>query len=194
MALTSDQYREQLSSLAPPGRTLPGRTDSNWQRLLGGLAGSFFNVDARAQILVDEVDPRSTYELLPEWERVAGLPDPCSPGEETIAGRRRSLLRVITSTGGQSRAYYIEIAKALGYDISIQEHHPQTVEDTVDYSVNGASWQFAWTVGSATETVYYLTAASDVSEPLASWGNQRLECVINRYKPAQTYVLFAYGS
>lgn len=194
MALTAADYRRQLAALAPPGQALPDSTDSNWQKLLDALAVLFGEVDARAEVLMTELDPRSARELLTDWERVTDLPDTCVPGEQTEAERRDSVMRVLTSTGGQSRDYYIEMAAELGYDITITEHHPHSVEETVDFPVNGGAWQFAWTVRAAGETVRYLTTTSDVSEALATWGNERLECVIERYKPAHTYVIFAYGS
>lgn len=194
MALTQADYHRQLKALLPPGRVLPEDADSNWQKLMLALSGLFDRVDARAAALLDEIDPRTAEEMLTDWERVTGMPDPCVTGDQTIAERRAAVMRVLTSTGGQSRAYFIEMAAALGYTITIEEHRPQTVGDAVDYPVNGADWQYAWTVNAQEETVSYLTVTSDVSEALASWGNERLECVIKRYKPAQTYVLFAYGS
>lgn len=194
MALSPDDYRRQLSDLAPPGQALHAATDSKWQQLLHALAGLFGEVDARAEALMTELDPREARDLLSDWERVTGLPDTCVPGAQTEAERRDGVMRVLTSTGGQSREYYIEMAAELGYEITITEHHPHSVDDTVDYPVNGGAWQFAWTVRAAGETVRYLTTTSDVSEALATWGNDRLECVIERYKPAHTYVIFAYGS
>jgi uncharacterized protein YmfQ (DUF2313 family) len=60
-------------------------------------------LDVRASVLPQEVNPAASLELLPDWERVAGLPDKCSGVlEETLQGRRNALLTKLTSTGGQS--------------------------------------------------------------------------------------------
>lgn len=191
--LTSEDYRVILSALVPPGQALPIDSQSNWQQLLGALATEFARADARAAALVTEMIPQTTFELLADWEETAGLPDPCIEGEQTIEERRLGLLRLITGTGGQSRAYFIDLAAALGYDIDIHEWHPHTVEDDVTYPINGSAWRYAWEVRAPEETVLYATVQSTVDEPLATWGNDRLECVIERYKPAHTYILFAYG-
>lgn len=193
MALTREDYRRALHALLPPGQALPADADSRWQQLLDALAGELARADARAEALREEADARTTYELLDDWERVAGLPDPCVPGEQTLEQRRAALVRVLTGTGGQSRAYFIELAAALGYEIIIEEHHPHTVADDVAHPIKGDAWRWAWTVRAPESTVTYLTVVGTVDEPLATWGNERLECVIERFKPAHTDVLFAYG-
>lgn len=193
MALTREDYRRALHALLPPGQALPADAESRWQQLLEALAGALARVDARAAQLLEEADPRTTYELLPDWERVAGLPDPCVPSEQTVDERRAALLRVLTSTGGQSRAYFIDLAASLGFEITIEEHQPHTVGDDVAHAIQGDAWRWAWTVRAPEETVTYLTVAGAVPEPLATWGNERLECVIERSRPAHTNVLFAYG-
>lgn len=193
MALSRDQYRELMNQLAPPGSALPQAPDSVWQQLLAARAGVFERVDSRADVLIEEADPRTAYELLSDWERVAGLPDPCVDREQTIAERRAALLRVLTSTGGASRKYFQEVAADLGYDVTVEDYTAYTVADTVDKPIYGIAWRWAFTVRSAEETVSYFTVDGGVSEALASWGNDRLECVIERLKPAHTRVIFAYG-
>lgn len=193
MALTRDDYRDILDALSPPGQALPRESDSTWQRLLDARAGAFQRVDGRAQTLLEEADPRTTYELLPDWERVAGLPDPCVTGDQTVAERQAALVRVLTGTGGASRVYFIALAAALGYAIDVEDYTAHSVGDTVDTPIRGIEWRWAWTVRAPADTVNDLTVVAGVDEPLASWGNQRLECVISRYKPAHTLVLFAYG-
>ena len=55
-------------------------------------------------------------------------------------------------------------------------------------------WQFVWQVNAPEASIVEFDAGrSSAGEPLRSWGNELLECVINRLKPAHTYVLFAYG-
>lgn len=193
MALSRDQYRELMNQLAPPGSALPQSPDSTWQLLLEARAGVFESVDARADVLIEESDPRTAYELLSDWERVAGLPDPCVDREQTIAERRAALLRVLTSTGGASRKYFQELAADLGYDVTVEDYTAHTVGDPVDKPIYGIAWRWAFTVRSAEETVTYHAVTGDVGEALATWGNDRLECVIERLKPAHTRVLFAYG-
>ena len=55
--------------------------------------------------------------------KTLGLPDDCSIGEvDTIAKRRAAVVSKFISTGGQSRTYFIGIARAIGYNITIKEY------------------------------------------------------------------------
>lgn len=193
MAMRTEDYRDQLLALAPPGAALPADPGSTWARLLHALAGELARVDARADDLLDEADPQTAYELLAEWERLAGLPDPCVPDGQTVTERRAVLVGRLTAIGGQSRQYFVDLAASLGYSVTITEFRPQTVDDSVDASLNGQDWAFAWQVNAPQVSVSNHTVDGDVAEPLASWGNERLECALSRLAPAHTHVIFSYA-
>lgn len=72
-------YFLQLQALQPPGSALPRDTESVWSRLLGALSDELERVENRSEALVRESDPRTTEEMLTDWERVCGLPDECDP-------------------------------------------------------------------------------------------------------------------
>lgn len=195
MTLTAEQYRDLLLALQPPGQALPVDPDSTWARLLLALADELARLDARADDLVDEADPRTTYELLADWEQVAGLPDSCAPESRTVTERRNALHARIAGMGGQSQQYYIDLAALLGYTITITEFRPAHAGIAVagDAITNG-DWVHAWQVRAPETTVTAATAGStSAGEPLRVWGNELLECAIRRYKPAHSVVLFTYG-
>jgi uncharacterized protein YmfQ (DUF2313 family) len=194
MALTSTDYLHQLQALLPQGPAWP-REESPLTRLLTGLAQELARVDGRAVTLLEEADPRTTAELFADWERVAGLPDACAQafgGDQTLAQRRAALVGKLTTLGGQSAAYYVGLAAALGYAITVEDFHEHTVDDDVDHPLYGEAWAFAWQVNGALNEVTELTVDDTVNDPLASWGTALLECVIERLKPAHTIVLFSY--
>lgn len=195
MALTDSDYLQQLQALLPNGPAWPRDDEATLTQLLSALSAELARVDGRAMTLIEEADPRTTAELFLDWERVAGLPDACAEafgGEQTLDQRRMSLVGKLVTLGGQSPAYFIGLAAAIGYAITITEFHAHTVNDDVDYAILGEAWNFAWQVNAALNTVTELTASSGVDEPLAAWGNALLECVINRVKPAHTIALFSY--
>lgn len=192
----SDDYRTQLQALLPTGAVWPRDPDSVLGRTLDGLAKEFARVDARAGALPEEADPRSATELLPDWERVAGLPDNCrNTLRDTLQDRRADLLSKITSSGGQSRAYFVEVAAAQGYDITIEEFRPfRAEESSAEDPVYDEDWLHAWRVRApATSATFFRAGQSTAGEPLQAWGNDSLECRINQIKPAHTIALFAYG-
>lgn len=195
MVLTETDYLRQLQALLPPGPAWPKDDDATLTRLLGALAAELTRVDGRAQQLAEEADPRTVAELFADWERVAGLPDACAQvfgGDQTMAQRRAALVGRLTTLGGQSPAYFIGLAAALSYTITITEFRAHSVNDDVEFPLYGTAWNFAWQVNAALNTVTDITVDHTVEDPLAAWGNALLECVIGRLKPAQTTVLFSY--
>lgn len=196
MSFTADQYREQLKALLPPGRAFPRERGTTLHGLLDAMAQELARLDARADRLTFEAVPSTTAELLADWERVAGLPDTCSGLlADTQQGRRNDLVSKLVSRGGQSIAYFKEVAAALGFDIEIEEFRPFRAgwSQAGDALTNG-DWVFTWRIRAPEVTVVPFRAGIGAAgEPLATWGNEGLECRINRYKPAHTNVIFGYG-
>jgi len=163
--------------------------------LLLAWADEFSRVDLRCDELVNAADPRTTVELLPDYERVFGLPDLCVTIEQTVEQRRAALLSKITERGGQSRAYFIALAASLGYaGATIDEFRPMTCNDDCNSALNGAADMFVWQLNlpGSTGGVFLMDCNSDCNSALQSWGDEALECRINQLKPAHTSVLFAY--
>lgn len=197
MARTAAEYREQLKALLPPGQAFPREPGTTMETLLDGLAEEWARIDARGEQLTIEANPQLTSELLSDWERVAGLPDKCSGTlETTLQGRRQVLMAKLTATGGQSPAYFIAVAAALGYTVTIDEFRPFLAgfSRAGDALTNG-DWVYTWRVNAPEVTTIPFRAGQSVAgEPLRAWGNDTLECKINQLKPAHTIVLFGYGA
>ena len=105
---SGDDYAQALANLLPYGDAWPRWPDSVLMQTLRGLANYFGFVDSRAaDLLEQESDPRITIELLPDWERNWGLPDPCYKQALTIDQRHKLLLFIMTLQGGQSRQFFI---------------------------------------------------------------------------------------
>jgi len=192
MALTTEHYLSQLQALLPQGLAWAKRQDSALARLLSAFADEFARIDARLERLLDEADPRTTSELLYDWERVAGLPDDCVGESGSLSERRTLLVAKITNVGGQSPQFFIDLAASLGYTVTITEFNPYTVDSYVNDSLYGIYWVFVWQVNAALNTVRRFTVGGFVNDPLASWGNTILECAIGEMKPAHTTVHFSY--
>lgn len=197
MARTADDYKQLLKSLLPPGEAFPRDVGTNLDQLLAALAEEWARIDARGDQLIVDGLPATTSELLTDWERVLGLPDKCAGTlETTMQGRRNAAVSKLTSTGGQSRAYFIAVAKALGYTITISEFRPfrAGLSQAGDPLTNG-DWVYTWRINAPETTIIDFRAGrSSAGEPLRTWGNDTLECKINQLKPAHTIALFGYGA
>lgn len=188
-------YLQQLINLSPQGLAWPTDPNSNWVKLLDALAQTLARIDTQAVLLSNEAFPDTTTQLLPDWERVAGLPDNCSSLGDTYEIRRFNLITKLTNAGGQSIQYFINYAATLGYTITITEFIPFMVgRSHVGDPICGKDWWFAWEIHAPLNSIVYFRADSGAAEePLESWGNTRLECEINNIKPAHTIALFAYA-
>lgn len=193
MTHTAEEYRDQLLALQPPGEALPTDPESVWARLLLAFGDEFARLEARGEQLLEETDPRTTYELLADWERAVGLPDTCVAGEQTTEQRRAALVARFSRLRGISRQHLIDAAAALGYAITLTEFLPHSVDDDVDEPLYGDDWTFAIRVNAPAVTVFEATVDSDVDAPLAWWGNEQLECTMRRMKPGGRFLLFTYG-
>lgn len=192
--MNAQDYQAQLLALQPPGLALPADPASTWAQLLLALADELARVDTSAAGLVDEADPRTTSQLLADWERVTGLPDSCVTAAQTTQERRDALVARLANLGGQSRQFFIDLAAHLGYTATITEFRPfQVGENAVGDALHGDPWIFAWQVNTAAGQVReFRVNESAAGDALRSWGDQLLECVLTRLKPAHTTVLFAY--
>jgi uncharacterized protein YmfQ (DUF2313 family) len=122
---SGDDYRDALLSLLPQGQAWPKAPGSTLERSINGLAQYWGFVDQRAADLLEiESDPRKTAELLTDWERNWGLPDPCYSAPTTVELRRIELVNRMTLLGAQSREFYKWFKQQIGFTITIREYRP----------------------------------------------------------------------
>lgn len=161
-----------------------------------GLAALPAAFHARARNFLEvEAFPPSAVELLGDWESALGLPDECVGAGGTTVERQLSVSQRMTEQGGQSPAYYVAVAAALGYAVTIEECRPFRVGiSSCADPIRGEAWAHAWIVRAPAVTVTeFQVGISSCADPLRSWGNERLECALSRIKPAHTVLIFAYG-
>ena len=207
-------YAQQFLSLLPQGQAWPKHPLSTLVRTCDGISDYWGFVDSRAADLLEiESDPRTTTELLPDWERNWGLPDPCVTAPQSVTARRIALVLKMTMLGGQSRQFFIAVAAALGYTIAITEYLPYIcgisfVGDSRQQfnpdSPNNYMWQlgppeirFYWTVHVSGMPLYYFHTGlgeCGVDRLLAFGTFEDLECMLDRWKPAHTEIVFDYSS
>lgn len=191
-----DDYRRQMQALLPRGFAWALAPTAWLTRLLSGLAPEFARIHGRVLDLLRESDPRTTFEMLEDWERALGLPDNCTNTlAPTVEARRDNVVAKFIGAGGQSRAYYIAIAARMGYTITIEEFTPFRVgRSRVGDPILGEEWTWVWQVnGPAVSIRYFRTGVSQMGERLRSWeGNGPLECRLNQLKPAHTLIIFSY--
>ncbi|HEY2242740.1 MAG TPA: putative phage tail protein [Xanthobacteraceae bacterium] len=211
---SGDDYAQALLNLLPQGQAWPRHAASVLVQACNGLSDYWGFVDGRAADLLEtESDPRITLELLSDWERAWGLPDPCFPDTTTIAQRRAMLILKMTMLGGQSRAWFEWVANWLGYSITISEYAPfmagiSQVGDTRSLDDSGQPFgnyrwyigppemRFYWTIHMGQVALVWFRASqgqAGVDHHLHIGIPEDLECLFNRWQPAQTQVIFDFS-
>lgn len=195
MGMSRLDYAELIKGLLPKGDAWARGVTGTFQKLCEAMAEEIVRLDERARVdLINEADPRSALEMLPDWERVVGIPDGVIPAETNLQKRRQQVQTKLANIGGQSRAFFIELAALLGFTVTITEFRPfRAGMSRSGDPVYNVEWAHVWRVNAPGNTITYFRAGqSRAGEPLAEWGNDVLEAVINRAKPAHTIVLFGY--
>lgn len=148
MAMTEDDYREQLQQLFPPGPAFDPELQPDVAQLIDGSAPELARVDAAGAQLSLEQNPATVTWLLPDWEAYLGLPDACTvPGSQTLEERRQAVINKLTATGAPQRSYYLSLADQAGVEAQIAEFRPPRVGPAVagDF-LYGDGWPWAWQV------------------------------------------------
>lgn len=174
-------YSRQLKLLLPRGRVWVLDEGAQLPKLLLAIADELARVDGRAAQLLLEWDPRTADETLEDWEQVLGVV-PAEGASE--AGRRLSITAKLIATGGQTAAYYIAVALALGFATTVTVTDDYVWTMTVDLGTSTSPFPLQETDFRAGDSL-----AGDV---LADWAIPELENEINRLKPAHTRALFVY--
>ena len=234
---SGSDYTHALLALLPQGYAWTRDPFSTLVKTCVGLCEFWGFVDGRAADLLEiESDPRTTVELLPDWERNWGLPDPCYSAPQTIGQRQLALVMRMTMLGAQSREFYINVAAQIGYTITITEYRVFVVgidrcgdnrvygdgsvpmfnewgvpicdptgnpvaegelSEWPCYGLGPPSNRFYWTVHvtGAALTWFRVTKGQTGVDPHLRIGlADDLECLLDRWKPGHTTIIFDYSN
>lgn len=192
MTAAADDYYRQLLALRPIGPAWPSDDP-----LLRGLAEEMARAHARALALLTESDPRTTLEMVADWEEQAGLPDACSAGiATTLQERRAALVEKITSRGGSSLAYLQGICTRLGYDVEIREFRPFVVgRSRCGHRLGGAhgNRHYLRVTVLGPRLTRFRCGVSRCGDRLGKFTRaEDLECRLRRVTAAQVHLIVAY--
>jgi uncharacterized protein YmfQ (DUF2313 family) len=191
--MTSDDYVDLLFSLLPQGVY-----DHQGKRLRGELraeGNALAAVERKGKDVLNAITPfNAPASLLADYERLYQL---SVSGSMTLQQRRQQVLAAMNATGGLSRAYFINLAKSLGYDITISE--PGAFRAGIGRAgeriwTPDIIWVWIVNISGQQVPVYRFRAGSSLAgERLTSFGENLIEKIFQDLKPAHTQVVFNYG-
>lgn len=192
----AEQYRSQLRSLLPSGPAWELERLPELGQVLDGIAAELARLDARAIVLLNEMDPAGVSELVPDWERVMNLPDPCLGATPLYDDRRLAVRRRLLAVGGQTAAYFIQIARSQGYpDATVTELRAPRMGRSRFGQAHFGTWkaQFMWVLNTGGRlSLGRRYGASYWGKRFGMNPGSALECLIHRSAPAHTQVQINY--
>ncbi len=116
-----EQHADGIAAYLPSGELFKSAriSNSNFRKLLLGVAQEFVNAESYLITASEEYDIRTTSLFIEEWESALGIPDDIFTTDVTIEERRVQVLIKLMARGAQTVEDFIQLANVLGFDISI---------------------------------------------------------------------------
>lgn len=194
----SVKHINTIRKLLPPGLAWAAPVGSFLYKLAEAMGVELERVESRIAQLLLESDPRTTYDLLEQWEKVFGLPGECL-GDEigTLEERRAAIVAKLTSRNSLTKSFYVALAATLGYTITVDdivEFDAFVAGDPCDEPCYDDAWAFAFAITFPENvTRYFRASLNGAGDRLAEFGDDLLECTFNHNKAAHTQIIFQYA-
>ncbi len=196
MSRTVEAVLVELQALLPEGWAWDREGDL--AALLTPLARRHATLEAEAEALLAEVDPRAADALLVDYERVLG-PDPC--GRDllltTLADRRAAAHQRWVASGQPTPAFFVALAAQLGLPTAVVEEYlpPQCGAAECGGAECSLPGQvFAWRITLPPDRLIEAECGvSECGDLLGDFVPPLAECVIRGWAPAHTTPVFDYS-
>ncbi|MBM3618360.1 MAG: DUF2313 domain-containing protein [Alphaproteobacteria bacterium] len=195
--MNKEAYQQQLAASLPTGPAWERDLSSNIMAILGVIASEFAHLHGRTEQLLREAIPATTQEMLTDWEKAAGLPDECSALGDTLQERVEQLVSKVTRRGGQSKAFFQQIAEEMGYEVVVEPRFRPFIPGISapgDLIWMDETIRFYWRVRVLkAKLVFMRCGQSTLDERLLDFRQaEDLECILQKLKPAHTVLIVAY--
>jgi uncharacterized protein YmfQ (DUF2313 family) len=189
---TFDEWLSATFDLLPQGLAWTREKASNLGKLLSVFAEERRLRHERALILLEiESFPSFSVELLEEWERAVGLPDPCRAAPGTLSERHSELIDRWFSDHVPTPELMVALAAQAGWNITIREQLDFVAGISLAGQPVGES-DFVWIVTVLDQVRTYFRAGQSTSgDPLWTYPDlSTLECVLRRANPGHLQLYF----
>jgi uncharacterized protein YmfQ (DUF2313 family) len=170
-------FESLVRDLYPNGRAWSTAPASVTAGVLRAIAAAIVEVELQVDRFQTDTNPARTIDLVSEWERALGLPDPCLGSNQNMETRRASITSRLAGNAGVSTPEVLAMFAALGYTVTLLHFSPLKAGSALaGHFVYGIAWQYV--LG-----IQYLGSAD----------RALLECALGHRLPAQVVLVFYYG-
>ena len=188
--MTAEDYYQQLKALMPKGVAWVDEDP-----VLRAVAAECAVLHWRTDRLFIESIPTRTEQMLDEWERDWGLPDPCFT-DTGITARCAALVAKVRNNSVPSRLFVLAALKDLGYP-NAELEHPQCLRAgfLAGDMVYSEDWHYVVIVKTNSQQVQIkpMRAGDPAGSRLYTWGDDVLNCYLKKLFQAHLKVLVAYS-
>lgn len=168
---------------------------STLRKILIGLASEWLNFRDKINEVSNQYNPKTTTQLIQEWEEFVGIPDSCIPVASTIEQRRLNILLKLAGINATTENQFKKIAEILGYNIQVSNGaSTSTFPLTLPFlliSEASAPYTIVITLPSSIEP-----SGFPLTFPFTLTAQQPaiLNCLFDKLKPANTQLFFRYSN
>lgn len=170
-------------------------TNSSLYKVLLGLASAWIDFQNNSNQIIDNYNINNSLDLLDEWEKAVGIPDDIFIVENDIERRRRNILLKIAGSKASTKQQFEKVASLLGFNV--------IVETGYKHCVFPLTFPIIFATQEAIPFLIIVTIDNKYQEntlPLTfpiqfkPDGANILKLFFNKIKPANTQIIFRYGS
>ncbi len=185
-------YSGLLAGLLPPGPAWTTEPNSNLTKLLKGLSGELERVDDQAGGLVLEANPLTMSTMLDIRYTEAGLPDLCKGKPDEDSEQQAEVIGKWAARGGQSIAYFYELADKYGFDIDINEYEIFKIEHQgIETLGLDSEYAFSWEINYVdAQQIYFRAGENKADDRLEVAKAIGINCIFGKLKPAHTNIIY----
>lgn len=192
MSHNQQEWTQALMLQMPRGAAWPSEQNGDLYKYVSGYAPRLEAVETNADLLLDEMRPEKTIQLLPEWETYLGLPD-CQTGVQAFESRRNAVVEKHYRKGGLQPWNIEKLAADLGFTVRVEKIYPHHCLRGCTYPLNEAKYRHVTRITVLGITQAYASCLDTCLTPLVSQTAAALECTLNKFKLGGKYYEFVYG-
>lgn len=192
MAHSIDDWLHALQQVMPRGKAWPRDQNADLTRFLRALARRLSRAEANGDMLLAEMRPETTFQLLEEWEGYLELPE-CGLARGSIEERRAAVVEKYHRKGWLAPWQIEAVAAALGFTVSVHVILPHHCLRSCMYPLYPARYRWLLQIDVQEIKGGRFTCIDNVMTPLLSERASALECVLSKYRLGGTGYEYIYS-